>query len=78
MLNGGWAVFCYGAKHTWIGTLTYAGYTFASDANDPLKFIVDENKGYVYVGGKGSVTSPDGSIINLEADKIPLQRRPPL
>jgi len=71
MINGQWAIFCYGAKHTWLGTLTYAGYTFASDANDPLQFQVDENKGYVYIHGKGTVTMPDKSIVRLGSDAGP-------
>jgi hypothetical protein len=58
-------VWCYDARHTWIGTLTYADYTFASDASDPLVFVVKENQGYVYMGGKGSVTEPDGTVVNL-------------
>jgi hypothetical protein len=65
MVNGGWAIFCWGAKHTWIGTLTYEGYTFASDANDPLQFQVDENEGYVYLHGTGTVTMPDKSTVGL-------------
>jgi hypothetical protein len=58
-------LWCYGAKHTWIGKLTYAGYTFASDENDPLQFVVDKNKGYAYIKGKGAVTLPDGTIVPL-------------
>ena len=65
MINGGWAIFCWGAKHTWIGTLTYAGYTFASDAKDPLQFRVDETEGYVYIHGTGTVTLPDKSVVAL-------------
>jgi len=63
--NGQMVIWCYGAKHTWIGTLIYSGYTFASDANDPLQFEVDQNRGYVYIGGSGTVTSPDGSVETL-------------
>jgi hypothetical protein len=65
MRNDTWYVWCYDAKHTWIGTLTYSGYTFASDPNDPLQFRVDHNGGYVYIGGKGTVTKPDGSVVSL-------------
>jgi hypothetical protein len=65
MRNGQMVIWCYGAKHTWIGTLTYAGYTFASDTGNPLQFIIDQNRGYVYLGGKGSVTSPDGAVVHL-------------
>jgi hypothetical protein len=55
---------CYDARHTWIGTLTYAGFTFASDADDPLQFTITP-KGYLYVKGKGTVTMPDGSVVTL-------------
>ena len=65
MINSQFVVFCYGAKTTWIGTLTYVGYTFASDAADPLQFTVVRDQGYVYTGGKGTVTSPDGSVVTL-------------
>ncbi|MFM8320636.1 MAG: NPCBM/NEW2 domain-containing protein, partial [Chloroflexota bacterium] len=56
---------CYGAKHTWLGTLTYHGYTFASEAADPLTFVVDAALGYRYAGGSGTVTFPDGSQYTL-------------
>ena len=62
-INGSWVVFCWGARHTWIGTLTYAGYTFSSDEKDPLQFMFDRDRGYVYVGGTGSVTLPDKTIV---------------
>jgi len=65
IINGNWAIFCYGAKHTWIGTLTYGGYTFASDTVDPLQFQVQEAKGYVYLHGKGTVILPDQSEVSL-------------
>jgi hypothetical protein len=65
MRNGKFVIWCYGAKHTWVGTLTYADYTFASDAADPLQFIIDKNRGYVYLSGKGSVTAPDGTVTDL-------------
>jgi hypothetical protein len=56
---------CRGAKHTWIGRLTYEGYTFDSDDADPLQFMVTE-KGYIYVKGKGMVTMPDGKAVKLD------------
>ena len=58
-------LWCYGAVHTWIGEATYEGYTFVSDEDDPLRFIVDKNKGYLYVSGTGSVTLPDGTEVTL-------------
>jgi len=57
---------CRGAKHTWIGRITYEGYTFDSDDADPLQFMVNE-KGYIYVKGKGMVTMPDGKAVKLPA-----------
>ena len=60
--DGGLTIWCDGARHTWQGELTYAGYIFASDASDPLQFMLDEAQGYIYVAGRGSVTSPDGTI----------------
>ncbi len=65
IIDGRPRLWCYGAKHTWVGELTYAGYTFASDDNDPLQFTVDEEKGYVYIAGKGTVTLPDGTSVTL-------------
>jgi hypothetical protein len=65
MRNGAWVLWCPGAKHTWIGTLIYNGYTLASDENTPLQFMVNDNLEYQYIGGKGIVTQPDGKIIVL-------------
>ena len=71
-IEGKWEVhdfkdvfWCYGAKHTWIGKVTYKGYTFVSDNNDPLQFMVTKDRGYVHVKGKGSVTLPGGSVVTL-------------
>ena len=64
VINGKLVLFCYGAKHTWLGTLTYAGYTFASDSNSPLQFTVTP-EGYQYISGTGTVTLPDGTVKNL-------------
>ncbi len=61
MRSGRMTVWCYGAKHTWLGTLDYGGYTFASDTEAPLQFTIQQGIGYVYTGGKGVVTLPDGS-----------------
>ena len=58
-------LWCYGAEHTWMGESTYAGYTFASDENNPLRFRVDKDAGYLYVSGEGAVTMPDGTRVTL-------------
>lgn len=65
MRNSQFVLWCYGAKHTWLGRLTYAGYTFSSETNTPLQFMVDKDRGYLYVAGDGTVTLPDGTIVNL-------------
>ena len=63
--DGQFTLWCYDAKHTWIGKLRYAGYTFDSDKNNPLQFVIDKDKGYLYVKGKGTVTLPSGKIIKF-------------
>jgi len=54
-----------GVTHTWIGKVKYQGYLFDSDAGKPLVFRVDKDNGYTYVGGKGTVTAPDGKSTTL-------------
>ncbi len=58
-------LFCVGAKHEWSGTLTFAGHTIQSDAAKPLQFSVHPVKGYVYTGGTGRVTLPEGRTVDL-------------
>jgi len=65
MINGAFALWCPGAQHSWVGTLSYEGYSFASDAVRPLRFRVEADGSYKYVGGAGTVTEPDGSEITL-------------
>lgn len=62
--NGEMVWLCYGAKHTWIGLVTYSGFSFSSDSNAPLQFKLDK-KGYVYLSGTGTITFPDGTVVNL-------------
>ena len=71
MVNGEWALFCSGARHRWIGTLTYAGYTFASDSVNPLQFQLLAS-GYVNTGGSGKVTLPNGVTVILGMGNGPL------
>jgi hypothetical protein len=56
---------CHGFVHQFEGVVKRSGYTFESDANDPLKFMVDRNKGYYYISGNGIVTDPDGKVTTL-------------
>jgi hypothetical protein len=58
-------VFCYEAKHIWLGTAVYEGYTFISDKENPLQFQVTRDKGYVYLQGKGKVKMPNGTVVDL-------------
>ncbi len=67
MHNDQFVLWCPGARHTWEGTLSSEGYTFESDASDPLVFVVDPQGGYEYVGGQGKVTQPDGKVVNLSS-----------
>ncbi len=61
-----------GAEHTLIGTVRLAPkpidkpFIFESDLINPLVFQVDRYSGYIYKGGLGIVTYPDGEMIRLE------------
>lgn len=59
------SAWCHGVRHVWIGTATHAGYTFESSPDDPLRFVVDRDKGYFYEQGTGTVTTPDGKVVVL-------------
>ena len=66
MLKSGFpSAWCHGLTHQFVGTVNVFGYTFESDASDPLKFTVDRDKGFYYTSGKGTVTDPDGKVTNL-------------
>lgn len=61
------ALWGHGSKHMYIGEVKDIGegYSFKSAEDDPLQFKVDKDKGYTYVKGKGTVTTPNGRVINL-------------
>jgi hypothetical protein len=61
--------YCHKARHTLIGKVIIFAYVFDSEKDDPLQFIVDKDKGYVYVKGKGTITNPDGKAIKLPLKK---------
>ncbi len=66
MLKDGFpSIWCHGLSHQFIGTVSLYGFTFNSDASEPLKFMVDRKKGYYYISGKGTVTDPDGKVTTL-------------
>lgn len=66
MLKSGMpGIWCHGFIHQFTGTVKVNGYTFVSDASDPLKFTVDRKKGYYYTSGKGTITDPKGKVTNL-------------
>jgi hypothetical protein len=56
---------CDGIEHTWLGEITYKGYTISSDSDDPLVFSPDLGRGYLHIGGSGTVTKPDGTQVEL-------------
>lgn len=64
MRNNEFILWCPGARHTWLGSLTYEDYTFASDDADPLVFTMDDLGNYTYVSGKGQVMHGD-EVVNL-------------
>ena len=70
-------LWCDRAKHTWIGTLAYRGYTFESSADDPLQFQVWKGRGYVYVKGTGRVRTPDHRTIELPPAPAPTDQPAP-
>ena len=59
------SMWCHGLVHQYRGTVEVSGYTFESDANDPLQFKVDRTKGFYYLSGKGTVTDPNGKVTTL-------------
>jgi hypothetical protein len=65
--SGGYdqTIWADGVTHTWVGKVTYEGYVFDSDGSKPLVFRVDKDNGYTYVGGKGTVTEPNGKSTTL-------------
>jgi hypothetical protein len=65
MIDGAFALWCPGAQHAWEGTLSHEGYTFSSDSFRPLRFQVDSDGSYRYVGGAGTVIDPNGAEIVL-------------
>ncbi|MBZ5553352.1 MAG: hypothetical protein LAO21_11575 [Acidobacteriia bacterium] len=58
-------LWAHGVKHTWIGRHTVQDHIFEGDPGWPLVFRVDKDKGYIYLRGKGTVTTPDGRVIRL-------------
>jgi hypothetical protein len=58
-------IWAHGVKHTWIGRHEVQDHIFEGDPNWPLVFRVDKDKGYVYLRGRGTVTTPDGILIRL-------------
>jgi len=59
------SIWCHGLTHQFVGTVKMAGYTFESDASEPLQFKVDRNRGYYHISGKGTVTDPSGKVTTL-------------
>jgi hypothetical protein len=58
-------LWAHGVKHTWIGRHEAQNHVFEGDPSWPLVFRVDKDKGYVYLRGRGTVTTPDGRVFRL-------------
>lgn len=73
-----------GAEHILLGTISLEGFAFESDPSFPLHFKLVENGGYVYLCGRGTVTTPQGQKHSLGqtqqvSDFVPdLQAQDPL
>lgn len=66
--RGKFWTFCPGARHKWKGVSTDvegAIQRIDSDADDPLVFEIDKQRGYVYRQGKGTVVLADGTSVSL-------------
>jgi hypothetical protein len=60
-----------GAEHILMGTVSFSGFTFQSDPSFPLHFKLVQDVGYVYLCGRGTVTTPQGKKYSLgEVTKI--------
>ena len=57
--------FGHGIEHVIRGKLTLLGHTFKSDSAYPLTFKLLKGRGYVYLCGRGTVTTPDGKTHRL-------------
>lgn len=58
----------HGVEHVIRGKLTLVGHTFESDQAYPLTFKLIKERGYVYLCGRGTVTTPDGKTHSLDYD----------
>lgn len=59
-------LFSNGTEHIIIGEIALGDfYVFKSSEDDPLRFRCDAQMGYIYVGGKGNVKMPNGTIVEL-------------
>lgn len=54
-----------GAEHILLGTVSLEGFTFKSDPSFPLHFKLVQDGGYVYLCGRGTVTTPQGQKHSL-------------
>ena len=60
-----------GAEHILLGTVSFGGFVFDSAPSFPLHFKLVQDVGYVYLCGRGTVTTPEGHKYSLgEVQKI--------
>ncbi len=57
-----------------IGELHFGGWTINGDSKEPLSFLALAPYGFVYLDGRGTVTSADGKTVSLPVidDRTPL------
>jgi hypothetical protein len=63
-------LWCNGATHVFANSVSVAKFLFEPAADSTLKFRVDQEKGYVFAGGKGKVKPPKGEVIDLDESQV--------
>jgi len=58
-----------GSTYTFIGKVMLLKYTVDSTEDDPLVLKLIKDKGFVYVKGRGTITTPKGDTIDLGPSK---------
>jgi hypothetical protein len=66
--DGTYCIWPHGAVHRWVGTHNVVAgsiRSIRSDGTRPLRFRVHRDSGYVYVSGKGTLTTTDDRVVEL-------------
>ncbi|NJD66395.1 MAG: sel1 repeat family protein [Chloroflexi bacterium] len=68
MAGGSYCIWPHGAVHQWVGSndaVQGVIRSIRSDGTMPLRFRVHRDSGYVYVSGKGTLTTTSGEVVEL-------------